>query len=52
MTVKELIEHLEELPMDYPIVTDEGEVTLVLVRDEIYFTEDHGYREGPIVKLY
>lgn len=52
MTVKEVIDRLEELPQDYPVATDEGEITLVVIRDEIYYTEDHGYIEGPVVKLY
>jgi len=52
MTVQELIEALEELPPDLPVVADGCEISEVLIRDEIYFTEDHNYQEGTIVKVY
>ncbi len=52
MTVRDLIEALEELPLDLPVTENECEVTEVLVREEIYFTEDHEYKEGLIVKIY
>ena len=52
MTVKELIGRLEDFPEDYPVATDEGEITLAVIREEIYYTEDHGYKDGPVVKLY
>lgn len=52
MTVRELIETLEEFPLDLPVTENGFEVTEVLLRDEIYFTEDHQYSEGPIIKVY
>lgn len=52
MTVRDLIEILEELPQDYPVTTDSAEITEIVVRDEIYYTEDGLYDEGFVVKLY
>jgi hypothetical protein len=52
MTVRELIETLEELPQDYPAVTNDIEVSEVVIRNEVYFTEDHFYKERTIVKIY
>jgi len=55
MKVRELIETLEEMPPEYHVVvhgTELTEVTEVLIRDELYFTEDHGYDEGLVVKIY
>ena len=55
MTVRDLIEALEELPVelyDCPAVTDGVEITDILVREEMYLTCEHGYSDATIVKLY
>ena len=52
MTVRDLIEILEELPMDLPVVENGCEITEVLIRDELYLTAENGYQEGMIVKVY
>lgn len=52
MTVRELIETLEQLPLDLPVVENGCEITEVLIRDEIYLTSDNGYKDGQIVKVY
>ena len=52
MTVKELIEILDQLPDDAPVVVDGNEATEVLIREEIYFSEEFDYHEGIIVKIY
>ena len=52
MTVRELIETLEELPLDLPVVVDSKEVDIIVIRDELYYSEDAGYVDGKIVKLY
>ena len=51
MTVRELIEALEEFPADLPVVTDSYEVELAVERDEIWYSNETGYQDGPIVKL-
>ena len=51
MTVRELIELLEELPQNYPVVSDCAEITEVVVRDEEYFTDEYFYTEGYVVKI-
>ena len=54
MTVRELIEELEELPMDYPVVTDYREITDINLTDSFYFLDgkmDKGYSIGPAVVL-
>ena len=52
MTVRELIEALEELPAEYPVITEGAEITEVLVREEMYLTSEHQYDDGPVIKLY
>ena len=52
LTVRDLIEVLEELPPNYPVVADGTEITEVLIREEIYYTEDQLYEDNVIVKLY
>lgn len=52
MTVRELIETLEEFPLDLPVTENGCEISEVLIRDELYFSEDHEYREGQVVKIY
>jgi hypothetical protein len=52
MTVRDLIEALEELPSDLPVVENECEITDILTREEVYFSADHEYKEGLIVKIY
>ena len=52
MTVRELIETLEEMPADYPVIAEGAEITEVLVREELYLTGDHQYADGPVIKLY
>lgn len=49
--MRDLIEILEELPSDLPIVVDSCEADEVVVRDEIYYTADLLYADGPIVKI-
>lgn len=51
LTVRDLIEILEDMPYDLPVVVNDCEVEEVLIRDEIYYTSDLGYEEGPIVKI-
>ena len=51
MTVRDLIEALEELPYDLPVVVNSGEAEEVLVREELYYASDFGYEEGTIVKI-
>lgn len=52
MTVRELIETLETLPMDLPVVENGCEITEVLIRNEEYLSADQGYRDGLIIKVY
>ena len=52
MTVRELIEALEEMPSDLPVVVNSEEVEDILQRDEIYYSSEQGYQEGPIIKLF
>ena len=52
MTVRELIEVLEELPLDYPVIVDGIEATEVLVREETYLTSEQGYNECTVIKIY
>ena len=52
MTVRDLIEILEQYPQDCHVVADDAEITEVVIRDEVYYTEDNIYDEGLIVKLY
>ena len=52
MTARELIEALEELPQDLPVIADCVEVTETVVRNEIYFSADHQYCDGEIIKIY
>ena len=52
MTVRDLIEILENLPLDLPVVSNDCEITEIVQRNEIYFSEDHQYEEGPIIKVY
>lgn len=51
MTVRDLIEILEELPSDLPIVVDSCEADEVVVRDEMYYNAELGYEDGLIVKI-
>lgn len=51
MTVRDLIEILEEMPADLPVVVDGSEVDQVLLRDEIYYSADLGYQDGEIIKI-
>lgn len=51
LTVRDLIEILEELPYDLPVVVNDCEVNEVLIREEIYLSSDLGYDEGRIVKI-
>ena len=51
MTVKELIDRLEELPQDYPVVVENHEITEIVIRDEIYYTDEYVYKDGLIIKL-
>lgn len=53
VTVRELIETLEEYPMDLPVVTDYREIDEVSVDDSFYFldhSEQH-YHVAPAVVL-
>ena len=52
MTVRDLIEALEELPLDLPVIENGCEISEVLIGDELYFTADHTYEEGQVVKVY
>ena len=51
MTVRDLIELLEEMPYDLPVVVNSGEAEEVLIREELYYASDYGYQEGLIVKI-
>ena len=52
MTVRELIEALEEMPQDLPVVADSKEIDIIVIRNEIYYSSDAGYIDGEIIKLY
>ena len=52
MTVRELIEELEQFPLDLPVVENGCEITEVVIRDEVYLTSEDGYKDGLIVKVY
>lgn len=52
MTVRDLIETLETMPQDLPVVVDSKEVDVVVIRDEVYYSVDAGYTDGEIIKLY
>ena len=52
LTVRELIEELELLPDDLPVVVDSCEVEQLIIREEIYYSSCEGYIEGQILKLY
>jgi len=53
MTVRELIEELEEMPMDLPVVTDYREVTDVSLDEKFYFLDNSkaGYSIYPAIVL-
>lgn len=54
MTVRDLIEELEELPQDLPVVTDYKEITDIYLENKFYFLDRHskdGYWIGPAVVL-
>lgn len=52
LTVRDLIEILEGLQQDAPVCNDTGEITEVVVREELYYSENGIYDEGIVVKLY
>lgn len=52
VTVRDLIEALEEFPQDYPVVIDGCEVEQIVIRDEIYLSSDIGYTDGLIIKIF
>lgn len=52
MTVRELIEALEEMPQDLRVSANGEEITQVLLRDELHLTADLTYEDGPVIKLY
>lgn len=52
MTVRDLIEALEEMPAEAIVVVNGDEAEeVVLRRDEIYFEDHFGYKEGLVVKI-
>lgn len=51
LTVRELIEVLEDMPPDAVVVVDGDEAEEAVLRDEIYFEDHFGYKEGLIVKI-
>lgn len=53
MTVRELIEELEEYPMDLPVVNDVREITEVKIADMMYYLDKSqiGYTFTPAVEL-
>ncbi len=51
MTVRDLIERLEEMPSHLPVCVDGTEVSEVIIRDELHFTADYEYEDGPVVKI-
>lgn len=54
MTVRDLIEELEELPMDLPVVIDYQEVSEIDIEDDYYYLDKHTpnrYSVGPVVVL-
>ena len=54
MTVRDLIEELEELPQDLPVVTDYKEITDIYLENKFYFLDRYykdGYWIGPAVVL-
>lgn len=54
MTVRDLIEALEEMPMDLPVVTDYKEITEIDLDNNFYFLDKCstvGYTVAPAVVL-
>lgn len=53
MTVRDLIEELELMPMDLPVVTDYKEIEEINLDNEFYFLDHsgHGYTVSPAVVL-
>ena len=53
MTVRELIEELEEYPMDLPVVNDIKEITSIKLADMVYYLDKHeaSYTYTPAVEL-
>lgn len=54
MTVRELIEELEEMPMELPVIAAFKEVTHIEVSDGIYYLDElvkHGYNSSAAVML-
>ena len=51
MTVRELIEELEEYPMDLPVVNDLKEITEVDMSDNMYYLDNITYAFSPAVIL-
>ena len=52
MTVRELIETLEEFPQDLPVVVETSEVEQVVIREEVFYSSESGYTDGIILKLF
>ena len=52
MTVRELIETLEEYPGDVPVTAESNEIEQVVIREEIYYSSETGYQDGVVVKLF
>ena len=53
MTVRDLIEELEQMPMDLPVINDVQEITEVELVDNTYFLDGSfdGYSSCPAVVL-
>jgi len=53
MTVRELIEELEQMPMDLPVVTDYREINELELVDDYYFLDhsEKGFHVHPAVIL-
>ena len=51
MTVRDLIEELEELPMDYPVLIDNEPITSIEIKDAWYCLVGDIYQTSPAVVL-
>jgi len=51
MTVRELIEELEEYPMDLPVVSVEKEIHNIRLVESMYYLDEIGYTSGTAVEL-
>lgn len=51
MTVRELIEELEEYPMDLPVFSVEKEISEIRFVDSAYYLDNIGYTHSAAIEL-